>query len=191
VIQAVGGRDLQVTQAIFDSMVSTSKSLRPAGSPKITFIYTSGIVVHGEYQNDIVTDTTPITKPGDIAKGHAVQEVAVRENHVFNGIVIRPGFVFGRSMVGSAFGAMLFDQVRKTGKVVWPGKPGGHLPVIHQDDLADMYLRAAEKGQLLGGQVFDGVNETTENTDAVLQRVVDVTGVKGPYEYREPQTGKC
>ncbi|KAF5372242.1 hypothetical protein D9758_005049 [Tetrapyrgos nigripes] len=194
IIQAIGGRNPEISKEIFQSIVSLSSdtSLRPPGSPKLTFIYTSGIAVHGAYRDEIISDTTPIVvaKSGELAKGHAAQEQAVRENQVFNGIVIRPGFVFGRSMEGSAFGPMLFAQAKAGkggGKVSFPGKPGGHLPVVHQDDLADLYVRVAEKALLIGGLALDGVNDITESTEGVLQRFIEVSGMKGPVEYREPQ----
>ncbi|KIK63258.1 hypothetical protein GYMLUDRAFT_72454 [Collybiopsis luxurians FD-317 M1] len=66
-----------------------------------------------------------------------------------------------------------------------PGTPGGRYALIHTDDLADMYVLACEKTAIVGGVIFDAVNEYSESVDGILSALVKVSGAKG-YEYREP-----
>jgi len=187
VVEAIGGHIPENAIKIFNATTEAAKSLRPAGAPKLTFIFTSGTWVHGENGRELVSDTTPIVKSVEIATWRASFEQDIVNGDILNGIVIRPSMVYGRS--GSLFG-MLFDRVRKAGKVTYPGKPGDRIPTIHQDDLADVYVRAAEKALLIGGLIIDASNNMTESTDALLQRLVEVTGIAGPYEFTEPKDRK-
>jgi len=148
----------------------------------VTYIYTSGTWVHGDNGNDIVTDTTPITNPIPLTAWRQAFEQLVIGDPVLNGIVIRPSLLYGKS--GSLL-APLFESAAK-GKVAWPGTPGGKYVTIHTDDLADLYLKAAEKAHLVGGLIFDGTNDVMESVDAFLQKLVEVSGAQGPYEYFKP-----
>ena len=79
---------------------------------------------------------------------------------------------------------MLFPSAH-AGEAVWIGTPGGRRSGIHQDDLADAYLRAVERGSIVGGSIFDIANEFTESVEDVLATLCKVSGAKG-YKYREP-----
>lgn len=76
------------------------------------------------------------------------------------------------------------------GQVVWFGSPGTRWALIHADDLAELYVLAAEKAPLAGGQAFDAVNDFTEDVDDFLNRLVEVSGAKGPVVYKEPTNRK-
>jgi len=184
VIDAVGGGDIKAySQTLLTKLSNAAAATRHPSAPKLTFIYTSGTWVHGDDRNEIVTDTTPITKPAELVAWRPEQEQRVINNSVLNGIVIRPGLVYGHS------GSLLADLFRTSldGKVVWPGTPGGRYAVVHSDDLADLYLRVAEKSSIVGGKIFDAVSEQSESVDDLLARLVLVSGAKAPYEYRTPE----
>jgi len=182
VIEALAGLDMKtISVDLLNAVSSTAKKHRPEGAAKITYIYTSGTWVHGEDRKNIVTDTTPIvTSVPLVAWRYQVEQTLINSPDV-NGIVIRPSMVYGRS--GSIF-AMMFKRAHD-GKLIWPGKPGGRLAIVHQDDLADIYLRAAEKGAVVRGQIFDASNDVTESTDDILGKLVELSGSK-PFEYVEP-----
>jgi nucleoside-diphosphate-sugar epimerase len=130
-----------------------------------------------------VCDTTPLTRPAELVAWRVDQEQLVVTSSILNGIVIRPALLYGKS--GSIL-APLMKSARE-GKVKWYGTPGGRYSLIHCDDLADLFLRAAERGQGVGGMVFDAANGQTESVDDLLQKLVEVSGAKGPYEYVPPQ----
>ncbi|THH31518.1 hypothetical protein EUX98_g2672 [Antrodiella citrinella] len=182
IIEAIGGTmELpQLSTKVLNAVSEASQKLRPAGSAKIAYIYTSGVWVHGDDRKNYVTDTTPIVNPAALVAWRPALEKLVATHTVLNGIVVRPGLVYGRSasLLASAFAA-------PTGKVLWPGTPGGRLSVVHTDDLAEFYLLASEKSAVLAGQIFDIVNDVTESVDDVLARVVKVNGASG-YEYFTP-----
>ncbi|KIY53183.1 NAD(P)-binding protein [Fistulina hepatica ATCC 64428] len=183
VIDIVGGPNLKELQERILDKVHNIAQTRPEGAPKLTFICTTGMWVHGENREDIVSDSTPLTSPVEIAAWRPAHEQRVVADTAFNGIVIRPALVYGRG--GSLF-EPLFKRTAQEGRVAWPGTPGGSLSLIHVDDLADLYVRAAERAPAIGGLIFDAANGITESTDALLDKLVHVSKAKEPYVYTKP-----
>ncbi|TFK36299.1 hypothetical protein BDQ12DRAFT_699761 [Crucibulum laeve] len=183
VIEAVGGGDLKVlSNSLLQAVSQAAAALRPPHASKLGYIYTSGTWVHGENRNDIVTDTTPLRNPAELVAWRPEQEQRVITDKNLNGIVIRPALLYGKS--GSLL-APLFESASK-GVVAWPGTPGGRYALIHTDDLADLFVKAAEKAAFVKGQIFDACNDQTESTDDFLEALVKVSGAKGPYQYTKP-----
>jgi nucleoside-diphosphate-sugar epimerase len=183
VIDAVGGSANlpELTKVVLEGLTAACQQHRPHGAPKLAFIYTSGIWVHGDNRVETVTDNTPLTKPSHLAAWRLPHERHVRENTVLNGIVIRPGLVYGR---GASLLAPLFESA-KAGKAQWPGAPGQRFTLVHTDDLAQAYLLVTEKAPILNGIVFDVTSEKTESVDDFLEKLVKVSGAKG-FEYTKP-----
>ncbi|KAL1677002.1 hypothetical protein EV122DRAFT_291462 [Schizophyllum commune] len=182
VIDAVGGMDVRtLSQAMLASTSAAAARLRPAGAPKLSYIYTSGTWVHGDSRTEIVSDTTPLASPQPLVTWRPAVERLVQEDKVLNGIVVRPALLYGKK--GSLTEALFASA--KAGKAVWPGTPGGKISLIHCDDLADLYVRLAERAQVLGGLAFDAANGISEPTDAILEKLVAVSGASG-YEFKAP-----
>ena len=171
---------------LLKSVTDAVTSVRPAYAPKLTYVETSGAWVHGDNRDEIFTDTTPTSTPHPFAAWRAVHERNVVGSTVLSGIVIRPVWVIGRS--GSHLGNLLFPSAH-AGEVVGIGSPGGRYSIIHQDDVADAYVRAVERGSIVGGSIFDIANEFTESVDDVLATLCKVSGAKG-YKYRKPANRK-
>ncbi|KAF9240175.1 hypothetical protein BU15DRAFT_61513 [Melanogaster broomeanus] len=163
-------------------LLNTVATARPAYAPKISYIYTSGIWVHGSSPNEFISDTTPLNPITLVSWRPDVEQATLKDQRV-NGIVIRPALLYGKS---ASLLDSLFEAAATGGKVAWYGKPGGRLAVIHPDDLADLYVRVAEKAPILGGLAIDAANESTEPTDNFLQKLIEVSGAKGPYEWLPP-----
>ena len=187
VIDCVGGTvDIKtLSEEILLAISKAAGELRPQGSPKLTYIYTSGTWVHGENRNEIVTDTTPIKSSNKLVAWRPAREQQVINDVNLNGIVIRPALLYGRS--GSLFAP--FFQSASEGNVWYPGQPGGRFALIHTDDLANLYVRAVEKAAICGGLIFDAANDQTESVDDVLATLAKVSGATKPYEYRDPTNG--
>ncbi|KAF7441396.1 hypothetical protein PC9H_001746 [Pleurotus ostreatus] len=184
VIESIGGfAELeQASNAIFNDVSESAAKTRSPGAPKLTYIYTSGMWVKGDNRTDITSDTTPLTKPVPLTTWRIPLEQAVLTSTYLNGIVIRPAIVYGR---GGSVLSPLFRSASE-GKVVWYGTPGGRFSLVHADDLADLFVRASEKAQIVGGRVFDAANAFTESVDDFLRRLVELAGVKTPYVYIKP-----
>ena len=188
VIDAVGGTEVKtLSETLLNAVAATAQSARPVHAPKLTYIYSSGTWVHGDDRTTIKTDISPITAPAGLVAWRPEQEQRVVTNTILNGVVIRPGMLYGRS--GSLF-APLFQSASE-GKVRWFGTPEDRYALIHADDLAELYLLAAEKGQLVGGKIFDAVNDFTESADDLLKKLVKVSGAQGPHEFVKPSNCEC
>lgn len=186
IIEALGGTELKETgDYLLSATARAVQEHRPAHAPKLTYIYTSGTWVHGEHRYEVVSDTTPLTRPTELVSWRPAFEQRVITNPNVNGIVIRPSLLYGRS--GSLL-ARLYKSAYD-GEAKWFGSPGGRFALIHADDLADVYVLAAEKAPIVRGQILDASNDVNESVDAVLQRLVEISGAKS-YTFVEPSNGK-
>jgi nucleoside-diphosphate-sugar epimerase len=183
VVDTAGGTDLKTISATVLKGVTTAiTSVRSARAPKLAYIYCSGTWVHGDDRENTVSDTTPSTNPPALVAWRLDREQEVVTSQVLNGIVVRPALLYGRS--GSLL-APLFKSAYE-GKVAWYGRPGGRYAMIHQDDLADLIVKAAEKSYLVKGCIFDAVNNASESVDDLLEKLVRISGAKDGYSYLEP-----
>ena len=64
------------------------------------------------------------------------------------------------------------------------------MALIHVDDLADFFVRVAEKSSVLGGKIFDIVTGTSESVEEVLKKTAEVSGAQS-WEFRKPANCKC
>ena len=122
-----------------------------AGSNK-PFIYTSGIWSHGDTGGKVVDETSPPNPAALVAWRQKVEErVLGGVKRGIRSVVIRPAIVYGR---GGGIPAGFVDSARKEGAARYVGTGKNRWPLVHVDDLADLYLLALEKappGTLLLG----------------------------------------
>ncbi len=122
-----------------------------AGSDK-PFIYTSGIWSHGDTAGKVVDETMP-ANPAELVRWRQQVEQRVLEGakRGIRSMVIRPAIVYGR---GGGIPAGFVDSARQEGAARYVGTGKNRWPLVHVDDLADLYLLALEKappGTLLLG----------------------------------------
>lgn len=184
IIDSIGGTNIRAISAELLNVTENWARGRPQGSPKLTYIYTSGTWVHGDDHKNIKTDTSPITNPIEFISWLPAQEQRVLVNPLLNGIVIRPSLLYGRS--GSLLGTLF--KTASEGRVAWFGEPDDRWALIHTDDLAELYVLAAQKAQLIGGKVFDAANDFTESVEDVLKSLAKIIGVSSPPQYLKPTT---
>ena len=171
----------RVSKEIFLAVRKAAQELRPQGAPKLTYIYTSGVWVHGDSRTEVFTDTTPVRSPVAIFTWRPEREQLIANDQILNGVVIRPAILYGRS--ASHLGS--FFKSASQGHISYPGTPGGRISTLHTDDLADLYVRVTEKAAICGGLIFDATNDQTESVDDVLATLVKVSRAKA-YEYKAP-----
>ena len=182
VIDTTGGAELlELAPAIFRAVSEAAVAVRPPNAAKLTFIQTSGTWVHGDNRDEVVTDTTPANTNVPLVAWRVEHEQTVIASRTMNGIIIRPSLLYGRS--GSILG-LLFKQAYD-GEIAWYGTPGGRYALVHQDDLADLFVKVVERASLIPGSIIDASNDLTESVDDILATLVKVSGAKG-YKYIAP-----
>jgi nucleoside-diphosphate-sugar epimerase len=157
--------------------------------PKLGFIYTSGIWVHGSSFSQ-VTDLDPVGStlsanqaPSMVAWRPAQEQAVLAAKEVLDVMVIRPALVYGRS---HAIWQSFFDpviQAAKTGeKSVDIPLSTGRPSLIHVDDVASGLHCAVDKLPAFSGTgvypIFDLVGRT-ESMQDVFDALARVVGFKG------------
>ncbi|KZT58911.1 NAD(P)-binding protein [Calocera cornea HHB12733] len=166
--------------------IAAAASKERGDNYKITYIYASGTWIHGDYSvrnYGLADERAPPKTPAELVAWRPAVEGAILSNPHVNGIVIRPALLYGGSM-------SLLEPMFKAaigGKVEWFGNPGGRFSLIHNDDLAELFVQVGEAGPICKGLTFDGANPQSESVEDVLAALARVSGVKD-YTYRKPAT---
>ncbi|MFI8851104.1 NAD-dependent epimerase/dehydratase family protein [Streptomyces sp. NPDC053499] len=154
------------------AVAALTDPLRGTGRP---FVYTSGIWVLGATgastaDEDAPTDPIPIVgyRP-DIER----QVLATADDGVRAGVV-RPGIVHGR---GGGIPALLVDLARKHKAPVVVGDPAVRWPMVHVDDLADLFAKVME--QAPAGTVWHGVSQSAVPVRELATAAGEAAGVSG------------
>lgn len=149
-------------------------AVRPRGG---LLLWTTGVWVLGRTGPDAVDEDAP-TAPIAI-----VRERADVERHVLatasdvRAVVLRPGVVHGR---GGGIPAMLVDRARTDGVGRHAGADDVTWPMVHVDDLADLYVAAVERAE--AGAVLHGVAEPAVPARALAAAAAVAAGLPAAAE---------
>ncbi len=142
---------------------------RKGPQPK-TVIYTSGVWVYGNTGTHMA-DETASPAPATMVKWRPDHEqMVLRATHV-KGLVIRPGCVYGKQ---GGLTATWFAAAHKDKSLRAIGDGSNHWAMVHVDDLAAAYVRAAECG--MAGEVFNITDRSRSTVGAMVQAVARATG---------------
>ncbi|NUS73168.1 MAG: NAD-dependent epimerase/dehydratase family protein [Corynebacteriales bacterium] len=127
----------------------------PLGGTGRTFIYTSGVWVLGATGAATAHEDTP-TNPIPIVgyRPDIEHQVLATARNGVRAIVIRPGIVHGR---GRGIPALLVDIARKHGAPQIIADPEVRWPMVHVDDLANLFAAAVD--QAPAGTLWHGVTQ--------------------------------
>ena len=143
-----------------------------AGGPRPkTLVYTSGVWVYGGTGDDAADETTPL-KPVPVVAWRPAHEEKVLGATGLRGIVLRPGCVYGRS---GGLTASWFEGALKNDLSI-VGDGANHWAMVHVDDLADAYVRAANSG--LGGEAFN----VTDRSRSTVKEMAAAAGKAASYK---------
>jgi nucleoside-diphosphate-sugar epimerase len=132
------------------TIVTLIESARASNLPR-TLIYTSGVWVYGDTGDRRADETTPLHPPTIVrARPEHERMVLGANGGGLRTIVIRPGCVYGGS---GSLTAQWFDSAQTGGAARIVGEGNQRWAMIHRDDLADVYVRAAES--TLAGEVLN------------------------------------
>jgi nucleoside-diphosphate-sugar epimerase len=151
--------ELQTTKILVDI---TRISPRPQ-----LMIYTGGTWVYGNSPHQSLTENSPL-HPIQMFEWQPQAEEMVLDG---DGIVLRPGVIYGRS--GGLTGAW-FKGTSNGGVTVIIGDGHNRWPMIHVDDLAEGYLLAAQADQL--GEEFNLVDSSTNTVMEMASAAAKTAG---------------
>ncbi|MBI3564560.1 MAG: NAD-dependent epimerase/dehydratase family protein [Elusimicrobia bacterium] len=124
---------------------------RAKGPRERRVIYTSGVWLYGATGDDPVDEThAPVA-------AHLIPWRGEHEKSVLaaGGLVIRPGCVYGGS---GSLTAMWFQGAVDGGAAPIVGKGDNHWALVHKDDCAELFVRAAESG--VRGELFNATDRS-------------------------------
>jgi nucleoside-diphosphate-sugar epimerase len=134
VIHAGTTNDGRIDQEAVRAMLD---ALRGSNKP---FLYTSGIWVLGDTGRKIADETWPANPAALVAWRPEVEQLVLAAARTgVRSIVIRPGIVYGR---GGGIAADFVKFARETGAARYVGTGENHWPLVHVEDLANLYVRA-------------------------------------------------
>jgi nucleoside-diphosphate-sugar epimerase len=156
--------DRQAVEALLDVA-------KQGPTPK-TLIYTSGVWVYGNTGNNPADETATLRPPGLVVRRPQTERL-VLESPDARGIVLRPGCVYGRQ--GGLTGMWFAGAT--DGALTAVGDGSNRWGMVHADDLADAYVRAAESG--LGGEVFNVTDRSRWSVGDMVGAVARTAGYAG------------
>ncbi|NMO21275.1 NAD-dependent epimerase/dehydratase family protein [Pyxidicoccus fallax] len=123
--------DVPAIAAVLESLAGTGK----------TFLYTSGVWVHGDTRGQAVNEEH-VLSPAELVAWRPAVEQRVLNTRGIRGLILRPGIVYGR---GGGIPAMLTGSARDSGAARFVGTGENRWPVVFVEDLANLYVRALDK----------------------------------------------
>ena len=160
-----GTVDQAATEVILNALKGTDK----------TFIYTIGTWVLGNTGNVLADETTPTNPIPTVAwRVELEKKVIDAKNHGVRSIVIRPTVVYGRE---GGLIASFYATAQKDGYARYIGDGENHVSLIHIDDLANLYLIAAEKAP--AGSLLHASNEAPQTLRQIAELVAAAGGLAG------------
>ena len=158
-------------RAALDAFLAAART----GSQPKSLVYTSGVWVYGSTGARPVDETTPL-KPARVVAWRPAHEQLVLQ--AARGLVLRPGCVYGRQggMTGNWFAGAQREEVVR---VIGDGR--NRWTMVHVDDLADAYVRAAESD--LAGEVFSATYRSCSRVGEMAAAACAAAGITAPLEY--------
>ena len=146
--------------AAVDTAATAALLTRLRGTDRV-FLYTSGVWVLGATGSTPVDEDAPVDPIDLVGYRPAIEhQVLAAAAAGVRSVVVRPGVVHGR---GEGIPALLVEQARAHGGGRYVGDSAVRWPMVHVDDLADLFVLAVERaapGSLLHAVAEEGVPVT-------------------------------
>lgn len=165
------GNPAEIDQKVVETILPALQ----AGGVTHSFVYTSGVWVLGNTQGKAADESGSTDKAfAMVAWRPAVEQIVLKaSSRQLATAVIRPGLVYGGK---AGILAMLWGGALKDGAVTTVGDGQNHWPMIHRDDLAQLYRLVAEK-RATG--VFHGVDGVAVKYNEIAKAVSQAAGKGG------------
>ncbi|HYL47188.1 MAG TPA: SDR family oxidoreductase [Candidatus Limnocylindrales bacterium] len=157
--------DNSLLDAMFTELKGTNKP----------FVYTSGIWVIGATGEKVADENFPLHPAAISAWRVGCEQRALGSaRDGIRAAVIRPGIVYGR---GGGIPASMIRSAKLRGEVQFAGDGENHWPVVHVQDVADLYVRAFEKAA--AGSLFHAAEKDSVKVRELALAASEGAGVPG------------
>jgi nucleoside-diphosphate-sugar epimerase len=166
-----------------------------ANPPKLGYIYTSGIGLHGdsyEQVNDLVPVRLAVlseSTPSLFNWRPALEREILNSNHILDVTIVRPCMVYGGAnhVFGHFFGPIVDAVASNAKEIEFTSNVSQIMPLIHCDDVSSAIRLTVEKLSLISGTsvhpVFDLVT-SHESVTALMTHAGRVLGFNGIIKYK-------
>ncbi len=160
----VNQQDKRAVDAIIDGLKGSNKP----------FIYTSGVWVLGNTSTDATEETRE--NPIALVAWRVEREREVRESakQGIRAIVLRPGIVYGER---GGIVEQLIEIAHRDRIAHHINEGDNHWPVVHVEDLAELYVIAAQKAT--PGSLYHAANQTHITVRDVSENIARAIGAAG------------
>jgi len=155
-------------------LAAVEAASKKSGAKK-RYIYTSGILVYESSPGQVVSETHALAK-GPYLQERIKQEQRTLKSTEVVGVVIRPGFVYG----GKSDPVSAWFQPNDKGEWCIDGNADRCLSFIHNEDLAELYVRLVEaSASTVGGEAFNAGDDTRVTYGQARTLLARAAGFKG------------
>jgi nucleoside-diphosphate-sugar epimerase len=161
----------------FDKRAVTTARELLRGRVGATLIYTSGVWVLGPTSGEAPADETSALNPAQIVAWRPAHEQLALDGAKdgVRAVVVRPGIVYGGARGGIA--GMFFGTAMKSGAPQIIGEGANVWPMVHIDDLAELYVRLVERAP--AGSIFFAVDGSSHTQKEIAQAAGKAAGKDG------------
>jgi len=165
-----------------DLLATVEASSKKSGIRK-RYVYTSGCLVYGNNVGKVLSETDALKQP--MLKGRTDHEQATIKSADVDGVVVRPGFVYGGRSVEMSGWMAPNDK----GQWVIDGSADKQWSWIHIQDLARLYVLVVDAAaSVVGGEIFNAGDSTRVTFGEFRTALARAAGFKG--EMAKADAGK-
>jgi nucleoside-diphosphate-sugar epimerase len=153
------------------------------GQVGATFIYTSGCWVYGPTNGSAADESWPVNPARAVTwrPGHEKAALDMAKDGI-RAAVVRPGIVYGGPRGGIP--AMFFGTALKHGAAHTVGSGDNHWPMVHVDDLAELYVRLVERAA--SGSVYNAADASRLTQREIAEAASRAAGKDGKVQAQQP-----
>jgi nucleoside-diphosphate-sugar epimerase len=164
-----------------DKKTITSAKDLLRGQVGATLIYTSGCWVQGATEG-VADETVPLRPARAVAWRPAHEQLALETaKDGIRSVVVRPAIVYGGK---GGLPGMFFGTALKHGAAQTIGDGANHWPMVHVDDLAELYVRLVERAP--AGSVFNAADASRLTQREIAEAASRAAGKDGKVAAQQP-----
>ena len=127
------------------------------GGSNKPFVFTSGVWIYGSTGDRVADEQSPNNPTPIVSHRPRLEQIVLDSaQHGVRPVIIRPGDVYGK---GGGIPAMWVQSAHESGAVKFVGDGSSHWPVVHADDLAQLYVLALENAP--NGAIYNAADTSS------------------------------